>query len=151
MSDLVERLRQEHDDCSFFPPIPTIYSEAADEIARLRAQIREMAMQFLADLGQAQEALERAEAAEALIAECAEYLKEGETPRQRMYRDHNDVLALMDMLVKEKIRRKTSEGALNEAVEVMHRISLGSQNSGSTKEGLGREARAFIEKHGSKT
>lgn len=54
----------------------------------------------------------RAEAAEALIADCADYLKEGETPRQRMDRDHKDVLALMDMLAKEKMKREAAEAAL---------------------------------------
>ena len=37
-----------------------------------------------------------------MIAECAMYLKPGETPRQRMDRDHADVLNLMKMLAMEK-------------------------------------------------
>ena len=49
--------------------------------------------------------------AEALVAECAEYLKEGETPRQRMDRDHKDALMLMELLVAEKTKVK----ALKEA------------------------------------
>jgi hypothetical protein len=54
---------------------------------------------------------DRAEKAEALVAECAEYLKEGETPRQRMDRDHKDALMLMELLVAEKTKVK----ALKEA------------------------------------
>ena len=55
---------------------------------------------------------ERAEKAEALIAECDEYLKADETPRQRMDRDHADVLSLMDMLAKDRTRRDTAEAEL---------------------------------------
>jgi chromosome segregation ATPase len=44
-------------------------------------------------------------AAEALVADCAEYLKDGETPRQRMDRDHADVLSLMAMLAKDRQER----------------------------------------------
>jgi Asp-tRNA(Asn)/Glu-tRNA(Gln) amidotransferase B subunit len=65
----------------------------------------------------------RAEAAEALIADCADYLKEGETPRQRMDRDHKDVLALMDMLAKEKIKREAAEAALAEATAIAEVLS----------------------------
>lgn len=62
------------------------------------------------------------DAARALVAECAEYLKAGETPRQRMDRDHKDVLALMELLVaeKNKVRElKTAEARILSAVEVM--------------------------------
>lgn len=40
--------------------------------------------------------------AEALVADCAIYLKDGETPRERMDRDHADVLGLMKLLEREK-------------------------------------------------
>ena len=59
-------------------------------------------------------------AAEALVAECDIYLKEGETPRQRMDRDHLDVLALMKMLADDRKRRDEAEArvkALTEALE----------------------------------
>jgi len=36
------------------------------------------------------------------------------------------------------------EAKLAKAVKALHRISLGSQNSGTTKENLGREARAAL-------
>lgn len=65
----------------------------------------------------------RANTAEALIADCADYLKEGETPRQRMDRDHKDVLALMDMLAKEKIKREAAEAALAEATAIAEVLS----------------------------
>jgi len=58
----------------------------------------------------------------ALVAECAEYLKDGETPRQRMDRDHKDVLALMELLVaeKNKVRElKAAEARCISAVEAV--------------------------------
>lgn len=42
------------------------------------------------------------EAARALVEDCATFLKEGETPRQRMERDQADILGLMALLAKEK-------------------------------------------------
>jgi uncharacterized small protein (DUF1192 family) len=75
------------------------------EIDRLHAEKRELIMQSLADGSQAQEALDRALAAEALVADCAKYLKDGETPRQRLDRDHAGVLSLMAMLAKDRQER----------------------------------------------
>lgn len=46
---------------------------------------------------------------EALVAECDIYLKEGETPRQRMDRDHLDILALGKMLADDRKRRDEAE------------------------------------------
>lgn len=40
--------------------------------------------------------------------ECNIYLKEGETPRQRMDRDHADVLSLMELLAREKLHTKNA-------------------------------------------
>lgn len=94
-----------------------IGKEAAD---RIEALVRERNALFLrATLAEEWRDYDkgRAEAAEALIADCADYMKEGETPRQRMDRDHKDVLALMDMLAKEKMKREAAEAALKEAVE----------------------------------
>jgi hypothetical protein len=51
---------------------------------------------------------ERADAVlhlQALLDDCAEYLKDGETPRQRMDREHHDVLSLMGMLAKDRAER----------------------------------------------
>lgn len=59
-------------------------------------------------------------AAEALVAECDIYLKEGETPRQRMDRDHLDILALGKMLADDRKRRDEAEArvkALTEALD----------------------------------
>lgn len=58
---------------------------------------------------------------EALVAECDIYLKEGETPRQRMDRDHLDILALGKMLADDRKRRDEAEArvkALTEALSV---------------------------------
>jgi hypothetical protein len=41
-------------------------------------------------------------------------------------------------------RAEDAEAKLAKAVEALHQISLGSQNSGTTKESLGREARAVL-------
>ena len=46
--------------------------------------------------------------------ECSEYLKDGETPRQRMDRDQSDVLGLMKLLEREKYK---SESARDKALE----------------------------------
>lgn len=40
----------------------------------------------------------------ALVAECAPYLKEGETPLQRIQRDSKDMEALLTLLSREKLR-----------------------------------------------
>jgi hypothetical protein len=42
------------------------------------------------------------------------------------------------------VNREVSEGKLEKAVGALHQISLGSQNSGVTKESLGREARTVL-------
>ena len=62
---------------------------------------------------------DRAEAGESLIAECAEYLKADETPRQRMDRDHANVLSLMEMLANDRTRRDTSEAEVKRLREAV--------------------------------
>jgi hypothetical protein len=47
----------------------------------------------------------------ALVGECSIYLKGGETPRQRMDRDHRDVLGLMETLARDRERRDRAEAA----------------------------------------
>lgn len=72
-------------------------SESAQEIRSLRAELemlREIAIEYR----------KRAEASDALVGDCARYLKEGETPRQRMDRDQEDILGLMALLAKEKAK-----------------------------------------------
>lgn len=97
----------------------TLEDEAADRIEALVKE-REAHHANPADFryweGRYRDEAARAEAAEALIADCADYLKEGETPRQRMDRDHKDVLALMDLLAKEKMRREAAEAALKDVM-----------------------------------
>jgi hypothetical protein len=41
-------------------------------------------------------------------------------------------------------RAEAAEAKLSKAVAALHQISLGSQNSGTTKKSLGREARAML-------
>jgi hypothetical protein len=60
---------------------------------------------------------ERADAVlylQALLDDCAEYLKDGETPRQRMDRDHHDVLSLMEMLAKDRAERDAGRARIAE-------------------------------------
>ena len=53
--------------------------------------------------------------ARALISDCQRYLKEGETPRERMDRDFADNQSLLEMLATEKKAREASDAALLEA------------------------------------
>ena len=66
---------------------------------------------------------------EELIAECEEYLKQGETPRQRMDRDHADVLGLMRLLAREKQRTEAIVAAYDREQPFrtadMHRADCG--------------------------
>lgn len=77
------------------------YQDGAEERRKLEARVKALT------------------AAEALVAECDIYLKEGETPRQRMDRDHLDILALGKMLADDRKRRDEAEArvkALSEAL-----------------------------------
>ena len=56
----------------------------------------------------------------AQIAACEPYLKEGETPAERIERDHKDSLALMTLLAREK----TKNEALLEAYKKMRNIAI---------------------------
>ncbi len=69
---------------------------------------------------QAADAVERELAdLRAKLADCAPYLKDGETPRQRMDRDHQDVLSLMQMLAKDRADRDVLRAKLAVAVEAL--------------------------------
>lgn len=52
----------------------------------------------------------------AQIAACEPYLKEGETPAERIQRDHRDSLALMTLLAREKTKNEALLEALREIV-----------------------------------
>ena len=56
------------------------------------------------------------------IAACEPYLKEGETPAERIERDHKDSLALMTLLAREKMRNQ----ALLEALKTVEWHGQGS-------------------------
>ena len=56
----------------------------------------------------------------AQIAACEPYLKEGETPAERIERDHKDSLAMMTLLAREK----TKNEALLEAYKKMRNIAI---------------------------
>lgn len=113
---------------------------AKAEIARLTEEIN--GKTFTVDEGREWKA--RAEAAERAVAECAEYLKEGETPRQRMDRDHADTLALMDMLAKDRVRREAAERAVAGAREAALRDAAAINTLGMTATQIVRAILALI-------
>lgn len=56
----------------------------------------------------------------AQIAACEPYLKEGETPAERIERDHKDSLALMTLLAREKTKNEaTLREAATQALEAL--------------------------------
>lgn len=63
-----------------------------------------------------------------LIDECAIYLKEGETPAQRIARDHGDSIALMTLLAREKRKSETLLEALKRVKET--KVFLGAVAQG---------------------
>lgn len=88
---------------------------------------------------------------EALVAECDIYLKEGETPRQRMDRDHLDILALGKMLADDRKRRDEAEArvkALSEALEFYADRGFDGYDVGVTDYGLSIEAGEIIKDGG---
>lgn len=54
-------------------------------------------------------------ALQATLNACAIYLKDGETPAQRIHRDHCDALALMSLLAQEKRKSEALLEALKHA------------------------------------
>lgn len=52
---------------------------------------------------------------ERLIAECAKYLKDGETPAQRIERERRDTDAVLTLLIREKERTRLLEDLLRSA------------------------------------
>jgi hypothetical protein len=71
------------------------------------------------------------ERAKATEVGCEKYLKEGETPAERIERDHLDSLALMGLLAKEKIRAERAEAERGACHLELSRIS----NALGTNEG----------------
>ena len=80
---------------------------------------------ILEDAGKPADVAEKAAAElrrlHAQIAACEPYLKEGETPAERIERDHRDSLALMRLLAQEK----TKNEVLLEALKAMLRDPSG--------------------------
>ena len=61
----------------------------------------------------------RADKWQSMVIDCEEYLKPGETPRQRMDRDHADVLGLIKLLETEKRKSERLEAQLVKATELL--------------------------------
>jgi len=95
-----------------------VRAKAAAELRRL-SDVEDEWMALSQDQGKAQSQIDRLttqrDALQAVIDACAIYLKEGETPAQRIERDHRDALALMSLLAQEK---RKSEALLEFAQEV---------------------------------
>ena len=87
-----------------------IRREAAAELRRL-AEVDDNWMALSQDQGKSEGEIDRLaaqrDALQAAIDACAIYLKEGETPAQRIERDHRDSLALMRLLAQEKLKSET--------------------------------------------
>ncbi len=84
--------------------------------------------EWVAECDDPEEKFIRADVVEAHVAEavakereaCAPYLKDGETPAERIERERQDCLALMALLAKEKLRSE----AFRNALEVISQLSL---------------------------
>ena len=88
----------------------------------------------------------RADKWQSMVLDCEEYLKPGETPRQRMDRDHADVLALIKLL--EASRRKSEwleaeNKLLNEQMAVIE--EMGTESLNALPDCLMRLAPALVE------
>lgn len=89
---------------------------------------------------------EELEAAQDRIAELEEELSIWKSvfPDVAPERVLPDRSKLENSLLKTEMENEILKVRLTELESVLHRISLGSQNSGTTKESLGKEARAAI-------
>jgi hypothetical protein len=102
MTDILDDLARHSAEADLAGRDGSSLDEAAETIRALRANLA---------------------AAEALVADCFGYLKEGETPRQRMDRDQRDVLALMEMLAKDRAERDALRARLAPIVALADRIA----------------------------
>ena len=62
--------------------------------------------------------------ARAQVDACAEYLKPGETPAERIKREHDDCCALMAMLAKDRERRDAAEGQVSALTAERDRLRI---------------------------
>ena len=92
-----------------------IRMKAAAELQRFRALCFQWASS-LDDMRHSVDELEaERDALQATLNACAIYLKDGETPAQRIHRDHCDALALMSLLAQEKRKSEALLEALKHA------------------------------------
>ena len=87
-----------------------------DEITRLRAEIEMLIREAELQAQEIDRTRARADKWQGMVLDCEEYLKDGETPRQRMDRDQADVLGLMKLLQREKERVAIALAAGGETV-----------------------------------
>lgn len=62
--------------------------------------------------------------ARAQVDACAEYLKPGETPAERIKREHDDCCSLMEMLAKDRERRDAAEGQVSALTAERDRLRI---------------------------
>ena len=89
--------------------------QAAAELIRLSAENEAFGLHLSERMKDLFKVEAQRDALQVAIDACAIYLKEGETPAQRIERDHRDSLALMRLLAQEKHK---SEALLEFAQEV---------------------------------
>ena len=84
-----------------------IRCDAAAELRRLHAENEAFGIHLSERMKDLARVEAQRDALQAAIDACAIYLKEGETPAQRIERDHRDSLALMRLLAQEKLKSET--------------------------------------------
>lgn len=108
------------DDCDLTLAYMVGYERGKDAIqSRIKALERENKLQAQ----EIDKTRRRADKWQGMVIDCEQYLKPGETPRQRMDRDCADVLSLMKLLEKEKYRAEAAEVKLEKAVKAMEAIN----------------------------
>ena len=113
--DLVRRLR----DPAFGTETTerNLMDKAADRIEQLEREAELQAQEI-------DKTRLRADKWQSMVLDCEEYLKPGETPRQRMDRDHADVLGLIKLLEASKQKSERLEAKLAKAVEALQQLVI---------------------------
>lgn len=142
MTDIVERLRAEGAMAGYYDA-PAIQREAADEIERLRAECVMWRDENVKKQTACEQMGARIVALEAERDNAVEQSNDWHDLTQKARKEVAGAMILVDMLRDAALGHQERAERLRAA---LHRISLASQNSGTTKEFLGREARAALAK-----
>ena len=142
MTDIVERLRAEGAMAGYYDA-PAIQREAADEIERLRAECVMWRDENVKKQTACEQMGARIVALEAERDNAVEQSNDWHDLTQKARKEVAGAMILVDMLRDAALGHQERAERLRAA---LRRISLASQNSGTTKEFLGREARAALAK-----